>query len=284
MRSDLRQRGFTLIELLVVISIIALLVALLLPALRAAREAAKAAACLSNQRQCSIAMNSYAADYRYYIPAATNYRFNPGPGLQNAPWALFLLRPAAGGPVGNQWQDLPGGYVTSRMVLLCPSAEIFDTIRALNPSDWTYRDMNYSYGMVGMSPNVWKIGNDETSTFVETILPNPLDPPNTYKHVTYRLDNVPKPSQWAMLADASKGGSQRGASSSAVWYPRRMTGDEVAVWMVHSDKAQVAFADGHAAAIGENDMGKQSNSWDKTTNTSGIRKARLADGTRVELP
>lgn len=51
--------AFTLIELLVVISIIALLIGLLLPALAGAREAARQTACLSNQRQIGIALESY---------------------------------------------------------------------------------------------------------------------------------------------------------------------------------------------------------------------------------
>lgn len=62
------RRGFTLIELLVVISIIALLIALLLPALVSARQHAWKGICASNQRQIGVALTSYAADYRDFIP------------------------------------------------------------------------------------------------------------------------------------------------------------------------------------------------------------------------
>ncbi len=58
----MKRQKFTLIELLVVIAIIAILAALLLPALSAARDKAKAAQCLSNVKDCSLAIFTYMGD------------------------------------------------------------------------------------------------------------------------------------------------------------------------------------------------------------------------------
>ncbi|MCM8532179.1 MAG: prepilin-type N-terminal cleavage/methylation domain-containing protein [Lentisphaeraceae bacterium] len=57
------NKKFTLIELLVVVAIIGILMSLLLPSLKTAREKAKQAVCLSNQKQCGIALLGYATEF-----------------------------------------------------------------------------------------------------------------------------------------------------------------------------------------------------------------------------
>src|ERR1035437_2400016 len=84
------ELAFTLVELLVVIGIIAVLIALLLPALRKAREPAISVKCLSNLRQCGMAVQLYSNDYRGVIAMGGNVPQSVGNPWVGIPWMDFL--------------------------------------------------------------------------------------------------------------------------------------------------------------------------------------------------
>jgi prepilin-type N-terminal cleavage/methylation domain-containing protein/prepilin-type processing-associated H-X9-DG protein len=112
-------RAFTLIELLVVIAIIAILAALLFPVFSQARESGRRAACLSNLRQLSMAVQQYAQDYDEALPNAAD---GPsGPGLSGG-WVAFSAFPA--NKTRDSYDVTLGGlypYVKNRGLYVCPS-------------------------------------------------------------------------------------------------------------------------------------------------------------------
>jgi prepilin-type N-terminal cleavage/methylation domain-containing protein/prepilin-type processing-associated H-X9-DG protein len=68
-RCATRRHAFTLIELLVVIAIIAILAAILFPVFAKAREKARQTACLSNNKQLSLAIMQYTQDNDELLPS-----------------------------------------------------------------------------------------------------------------------------------------------------------------------------------------------------------------------
>ncbi len=93
---SVNKRSFTLIELLVVIAIIAILAALLLPALKQAQETAKSIKCLSNEKQISLAMFSYADEWDDYLPNMTAWGIKETADYYSNAWVVHVSKYTSG--------------------------------------------------------------------------------------------------------------------------------------------------------------------------------------------
>jgi prepilin-type N-terminal cleavage/methylation domain-containing protein len=111
MANSRNARGFTLIELLVVIAIIAILAAILFPVFMQARATARKAACVSNMKQLSLALQAYAGDYDGFMPPSQLPAFGA-----NVSWPTMLFP-----------------YVRNEGVFVCPEGEPSPVRRELGP-------------------------------------------------------------------------------------------------------------------------------------------------------
>jgi prepilin-type N-terminal cleavage/methylation domain-containing protein/prepilin-type processing-associated H-X9-DG protein len=113
-----KSPAFTLVELLVVIGIIAVLIGILLPVMGKAREQARRAQCLSNLRQISMAILSYAMDKKS-LPGPVNIGIADPDTVNNTGTTIFTATEK-----GQQLSstDLIMPYLkNNRAIFFCPS-------------------------------------------------------------------------------------------------------------------------------------------------------------------
>lgn len=113
-----KHKAFTLVELLVVIGIIAVLIGILLPVMGKAREQARRAQCLSNLRQISMAILSYAMDKKV-LPGPVNIGIADPDTVNNTGTTIFTATEKNQQLVNS---DLLMPYLkNNRAVFFCPS-------------------------------------------------------------------------------------------------------------------------------------------------------------------
>ena len=219
----MKKKIFTLIELLVVIAIIAILASMLLPALGKARNRAKAISCTSNLKQIMLSSQMYADNYDGWLHAAYG---GSGDGTS---WFVAMIND----------KFLPGKkinniliYDNSRTALSsCPSV----TRNEMKSGIYWYAmrasymgNGKYGYGYIRLGQKITVRRNTGTGI-------------NCFK-------STHKPSEYIVYGDNMKVSTGQveyymldDKSHSAYVDPK--------IYLRHSRKGNVAFADGHADSI-----------------------------------
>jgi len=224
--------AFTLIELLVTIAIIVVLAALLLASLSRAHLAAEGTACGNNLRQLGFGFALYLSENSDCFPTAA---LKSSLGPQPEDWVWWQVQTTAARSVtmrdpthGSVIREL-GGYNTR--YLRCPADRDAPNRQVLweqNPGNEQYF---YSYSLNGYDEH----GMASYISMDRSVI------------ILNRFSTIAHPANKIMLAE-EKGGPQDGPGSATIddgrWEPPGYP-----LTSRHSGKANVTFADGHAARV-----------------------------------
>ena len=208
------MKGFTLIELLVVIAIIAILAGMLLPALQQARERARSASCLSNIKQCAMALTSYEDTYKIAF-------------------GTIVI-----GNVESAW-----GGVMHKLDLLPKSKGVEINLTATCPSWIKKGDTNFhSYGVPLIAAGMDLAGGLTGSDAVYS--------PKT--GVKYKspivFGKVRQPSVAFLVGDSIRGNNAADDPTTGYGHQNAIINKgEYAIHARHAERANMAYVDGHAA-------------------------------------
>lgn len=218
------SRAFTLVELLTVIAIIGVLAAIIIPVTGRVRSSAKTAKCASNIRQLAQAALLYAGDHRNVLPPTFGTPVAEGTYSTTAWW----------------WELYPV-YCSGAEVFSCPADDTGFTPAA--SATFTRNGVTLANGKVSYGPIGSQIGAADYKAFGKRL--STLSSPARmvmlmdYHHTSLRLSenwNANKP-RWT----SSGVGAVSSVNNEYPAYP-------------HSEKANMAFVDGHVAAMTQREL------------------------------
>ena len=220
-----RKHNFTLIELLVVIAIIATLAAMLLPALNKARESAQKINCTSRLNQCLKAEQLYSNDFRdyYYVHGMFNG------DAPHSYWNSVLIH---------------SGYL-NRKVVSCPGSKPKTGADEIGWPEASYGIFRFDFGGSAGDPRgPWsKDYEEELGNYNIRVVSGGIE------GYFMTLAKMKAPTRTPVFADVRKlNGEGFMAFNPRYFHP------ESATTLAHSQAANIAYADGHVASRGLNEL------------------------------
>jgi prepilin-type N-terminal cleavage/methylation domain-containing protein/prepilin-type processing-associated H-X9-DG protein len=231
MRTLRRRSAFTLIELLVVIAIIAILAAILFPVFATARAKARQISDLSNVKQLALGWLIYAQDYdEMVLPSGLQTALTSG--VRVPYWYAAIRSGTAFGsaPDLGEQHGLLWPYLKNASILGDPAASGM-------PSSTLWGKVHYGY-------NVCYLGG--YGTFA-----HPGGPLPGWTREPAALAAVEAPAETLVFANNALWNTveRRATLHPWAWPPSSRAGATPTVHARHQQKANVAFADGHAKAF-----------------------------------
>ncbi len=226
----MKKSAFTLIELLVVIAIIAILAAILFPVFAQARAKARQTADLSNLKQLALGWLMYAQDYdETVLPTGLQGPWAPG---YNVYWYTATRTGAAfnSAPDLGPRNGLIYPYLKNASILGDPAASGMPVSPIWGP-------IHYAY-------NVCYLGG--YGTFA-----HPGGPMPGWTQNPAALAAIEVPAETLVFANSALWNTveSRPTLHPWAWPPSSRAGATPTAHARHNQKANVAFADGHAKAF-----------------------------------